>query len=89
MRTFRAYFNRHREAPQVWSIDEGSQDSEINVRSFVTSQGCTVRSKYNGKPSNENTPSAWIEVEAIAYTIHEGICYFLAGDYNGDYAPTQ
>lgn len=75
--TFRAYFNRHREAPQVCSIDEGTQDSEINVLGFVV-HGCSVISRYNGVRANENTPSFWIEIEADSYRVLDGIVHFTS-----------
>ena len=31
----RVYFNRHSEAPNVWSVDLGDQSSEINVQRIV------------------------------------------------------
>lgn len=77
MRRFRVYFNRKREAPQVWSIDEGSQESEVNLQAFVIGPGCTAISHYNGQPPNEDSPSAWIEVQAHGYEITRGAAYFF------------
>lgn len=76
MNTFRVYFNRKREAPQVWSVDEGTQASEVNVTAFFISDGCTVRSHYNGEKPNEDTPSAWMEVTADYYYIVDGVARF-------------
>lgn len=75
MKTFRAYFNRHREFPQCWSLDEGAQDSEVNVINFVT-HGCDVTSRYNGDKPNEDSPSAWIEIQAEYYNIVGGVAHF-------------
>jgi hypothetical protein len=71
------YFNRHREAPQVWAIDEGDQSSEINVCGFYTSPECTVKSGYNCTPANDSAPSAWIEVTAEWMSVAQGIALFL------------
>jgi hypothetical protein len=73
---YRAFFNRHREAPQVWSIDEGTQASEINVIGFVVGPACFAISRYNGEKANDNTPSAWIEIHADYYYIKDGVVYF-------------
>jgi hypothetical protein len=73
---FRAYFNRHREAPQVWSVDEGAQESEVNVMAFFA-DGCPVRSRYNGMKVNEDSPSAWIEIEASRMDVAGGVAMFV------------
>lgn len=76
MRKFRAYFNKRSEAPAVWSIDEGSQDSEINIINFVIGTGCKTESFFNGEKPNENSPVAWFEITAVGFSIHRGIAYF-------------
>lgn len=75
-RIFRAYFNRKREAPQVWSIDEGSQDSEVNIVGFVVHPGCEIHSRYNGTKANEDSPSAWMDIHADHYYINAGVAHF-------------
>jgi hypothetical protein len=74
---FRVYFNRKREAPQVWSIDEGSQDSEVNLTAFVIGPGCISTSRYSGEPANDDSPSAWIEVLACGFEVTRGAAYFF------------
>lgn len=73
---FRAYFNRKREFPQVWSIDEGTQASEVNVIAFIAHPGCKVASRYNGSKPNDDSPSAWIEIHADHYYIVDGVANF-------------
>lgn len=72
---FRAYFNRRSDAPRVWSVDEGTQESEINVISFFA-DGCAVRSRYNGEVPNENMPVAWMEIEAERMEVAGGVARF-------------
>lgn len=72
---FRAYFNRKREAPQVWSIDEGSQSSEVNVKAFFADD-CAIHSRYNGDAVNDDSPSAWLEIDAEGYAIAGGVAMF-------------
>jgi len=74
---YRVYFNRKREAPQVWSIDEGNQASEVNVIAFHVYPGCTVGSRFNGEPANDNSPSAWIEVVCDNLVLRNGVAYFM------------
>lgn len=81
MNTYRVYFNRKSEFPQVWSLDEGTQHSEVNIINFVIPQGCRSESRYNGEKPNEDSPVAWIEVQAIAFTIHDGIAYFIGDPF--------
>lgn len=83
MRVFRAYFNRKREFPQIWSIDEGSQDSEVNVREFFIAPGCMVHSRYDGTPVNDNSPSAWLEIHADEYFILTGVARFVVRPADG------
>lgn len=73
MKTYRIYFNRWAEAPQIWSVDEGDQSSEINVINVVFKdiEGLT---KYNPNGDNTNTPRAWFEVKG-KLTISGGIAY--------------
>ena len=74
--TYRVYFNRRSEAPFVWSIDEGSADTEITVRSFSAGPGCELRSCYTGEVPNENTPVAWLEVDADALELQDRVARF-------------
>lgn len=65
MKLFRVYFNRLNEAPQIWSIDEGDQTTEINVTG-LTMMGCDVESKCNlSETDTENRPKAWFEVRGF------------------------
>ena len=71
---YRAYYNKHSDAPQVWSIDEGTQDSEIHVLGFVT-EG-KVQSRWNGERSQPDCPVAWIEIKADGFRVLNGIAIF-------------
>jgi hypothetical protein len=68
---WRVYFNRSAEAPQVWSVDQGSINSEINVRGFDIGYGCTAHEGYDSKVVKGDTrhPRAWIVVTADVMTI--------------------
>lgn len=76
--TYRFYFNRHAEAPQVWSVDEGDQTTEVNVKQVV----CYVKatSHYNGTKVNPDSPSAWFEVENARLSIIGGVAHIHADD---------
>jgi hypothetical protein len=76
MRKFRVYFNRKREAPQVWSFDEGTQASEVNVIDFRVLPGCTANGHYNFEKPNDDSPSAWMEVHADDYYMRGGVVFF-------------
>lgn len=83
LKRFRTYFNRHREFPQVWSIDEGTQESEVNVIGFICHQGCEIESRYNGTKPNEDSPSAWIEIRANYMYLVGGIAHFMMHPADG------
>lgn len=82
MRTYRIYFNRKAEWPQVWSVDEGAQTSEINVIGFVLHGIHAVshtRPKEEIETTNHlNNPFAWIEVTGLLRIVG-GKAYFYDG----------
>lgn len=75
MKTYRVYFNKKSEWPLVWSIDEGDQDTEINVKevTIIASYSETRAIVNNGHIDTTNTPLAWLAVEAKGIRIVEGI----------------
>lgn len=77
MRTWRVYFNRKREAPQVFSVDEGDQTSETNVIG-VKGHGVDFEFHYNGEKVNEDHPSAWQTVSAHVLVFEHGIAHFYS-----------
>jgi hypothetical protein len=75
---FRAYFNVKKDWPNVWSVDEGSQESEVHV-SCVDFSGSGVLSAktvaLHEKP-NPTSPIAWIEVHADEMVLKKGVATF-------------
>lgn len=64
---YRVYFNRTSDAPLVWSVDEGTQETEQNFES-VTILNANVTSRWNPQETvNQFRPKAWLEVEG---TLH-------------------
>lgn len=61
MPLIRMYYNRSNDFPQVWSVDEGSSASEINVQ-FIKLRVLPVTSKYNPQAEYPE-PKAWFEVQ--------------------------
>jgi hypothetical protein len=62
VKTYRVYFNRLNEAPQVWSVDEGDQATEINV-TRIALVDCSAETHVNlAETDTENKPKAWFEV---------------------------
>ena len=66
MKVWRVYFNRAVEAPQVWSIDQGDQTSEINVQGVRFTLGVVAVTKFDPhvRLNNTTAPRGWIEVLA-------------------------
>jgi hypothetical protein len=56
MKTFRLYYNRANDAPQIWSIDEGSHASEINVRDIIIRVPCSSAANLEAEYPE---PKAW------------------------------
>ena len=79
-RTYRIYFNRKREWPQVWSVDEGTQESEINVKDFLLC-GVSAASKNLGSAEAMSEtdhawqPFAWLECTGYMQ-LHNGVAHF-------------
>lgn len=59
---YRAYFNRLSEYPFCWSIDEGTQDTEISVMAVIILPPCVVTTHCLDERPNSESPVAWIEV---------------------------
>ncbi|HKS94988.1 MAG TPA: hypothetical protein VJV74_02520 [Terriglobia bacterium] len=73
-RRYRVYFNKSKEAPQVWSVDEGDTRTEINVRAFIIET--TTVSRYNGAAAYPE-PKAWTELVGFL-AIVDGIAVLSA-----------
>jgi hypothetical protein len=75
MKNYRCYFNRKNEYPAVWSIDEGSQASEINVQWIKLENVEEVFSFYEVIPDDErhDRPCAWFSVTGTAIFENGGV----------------
>lgn len=59
---YRIYFNRANEAPHVWSVDEGEQGSEINVKEVrIATFSRTVVGPPVPESDRRDRPGVWIE----------------------------
>lgn len=81
MRRYRIYFNRLNEAPQVWSVDEGDQATEINVIA-VCLLYCEVRTYTNLAEIDEASPKAWIEVMGTL-RVEGGVATIRGNEFTG------
>jgi hypothetical protein len=63
---YRVYYNRSSDAPLVWSVDEGTQETEINV-ARVSLHFCDVETIVNLKETvnPDETPKAWLQVRGV------------------------
>ena len=62
MRRYRLYFNSKADAPNCWSVDEGTIDTEIQVAS-VELIGARIVSRLNLDADNIREPRAWFETD--------------------------
>lgn len=67
---YRLYFNRCEDFPQIWSVDEGTPETEINVVG-VRVNGLRVTSRIMPREK----PSGWFEVDGTL-TVTAGIAVF-------------
>lgn len=68
--TYRIYYNRALDYPQVWSIDEGTPETEITCIGFYV-DGPIARSHFE----LGQQPCAWLEV-AGNLTVVAGVAVF-------------
>jgi hypothetical protein len=70
----RVYFNRR--GPLPWSLDYGSQQTEVNVAHITINStiGYTMTDPHNTDPEK---PSGWIEFPDAAMRIDEGTALVL------------
>jgi len=75
--TYRVYFNRKSEFPQVWSIDEGTQESEINVSNvevYVPIIARNLTQEEMNSVDRNVTPIAWFECKGRLKVVN-GVAY--------------
>lgn len=73
---YRVYFHkRNGDDPVVWSVDEGTQASEIHVQGY-TLNGVCAYSQVNleAKPGE---PGGWILVQGAFREINAGVAQFF------------
>lgn len=74
---FRLYLNSLREAPLVWSIDDGDPSHEvkctaIHMNGIPAVTGCSVRPGYTPQPEDQKVAKAWVEGEARVIQLPDG-----------------
>jgi hypothetical protein len=76
--TYRIYFNRKREAPQVWSYDEGDQRSEVNIIDYKLHNISLIEPGADfGVKVNPDTPTVWLIVHRASVQMREGVAHFF------------
>ncbi|HYX83236.1 MAG TPA: hypothetical protein VE714_12630 [Gemmatimonadales bacterium] len=78
MTTYRVYFNRASDAPQVWSVDEGTQATEITVIGIrLEGADAITRVLPPDTPVDpDRAPRAWLEVRG-KLQIRAGVAIFM------------
>jgi hypothetical protein len=74
MKTYRIYYHRIENAPQVWAVDEGTTATEIHVQGF-TLIGGIVRGRVAANPE-EGQPGGWLEVADMELELSGGCAVF-------------
>jgi hypothetical protein len=64
---YRVYFNRANEAPQIWSLDEGTQVSEINVSKAIFRNTEVETGQDLAETVNRDRPKAWVQGHGELY----------------------
>jgi hypothetical protein len=79
MPIYRWYFNRCEDFPQIWSIDEGTIESEVNV--IGVRVGCTAmitsgRAEDFSTVDSKREPKAWVTIDAARCVLDKGWAVF-------------
>lgn len=77
--TFRLYFNRCADWPQIWSIDWGTPGTECNVVDWRLETGVTAkagRAAAVDAVDREREPVAWMEIDAATLSLEDGVAVF-------------
>lgn len=75
---FRLYLNSFREAPLVWSIDDGDPQHEvkctcIHMNGIPAVTDCTIKDPgYLPQPEDQKVAKAWVEGEARVLQLPNG-----------------
>lgn len=77
MPSYRVYFNRKAEFPQVWSVDEGAQGSEVNIISYELHRVNAISRYDSSTTPNPDTPSAWLEINYAVMELKGGVAHFF------------
>jgi hypothetical protein len=59
---YRAYYNKTEEYPFCWSIDNGTQQTEVNVMAVIILPPCVATTHCLDERPNDDSPVAWLEV---------------------------
>lgn len=76
---YRVYYNRTADEPWLWSVDEGTQESERQVTG-VRMHGCDTRERVDLSvvTTDKERPRAWMEVDANLMRVDcEGVAHFF------------
>jgi hypothetical protein len=86
-KTFRCYYNRCEDAPQIWSVDEGDQTTEINVIDW-RSHGCAIASGLQkGVPTtSKQVPKVWASIFNARLVVEKGVAHFYPVEAHGGQA---
>lgn len=73
---YRVYLNRFEDFPLLWSIDEGTLETESHVKNVI---GQNVSFKFRSDLTTDNisSPKAWIEVEAESLYFDNGCAVLI------------
>jgi hypothetical protein len=72
---YRIYYNRSEDWPYVWSLDEGTSETEQTVMAVIILPPCVTSTHYTGKTRNPDEPVAWLEI-AGNLEIKDDVAFF-------------
>ena len=75
---YRIYYDKTEDGVAWWSIDEGTQDTEVRVRWISINPGVALNNGCNTNPHKPSEPSAWFETYNATCSIMNGGALFSA-----------
>jgi hypothetical protein len=77
MSSWRVYYNRWAEAPLIWSIDKGAQDTEFNVKEIHLHRVNADTMVDPSVPSGDRErPRVWFQVDHAVLRVQDDIAHF-------------
>lgn len=75
----RLYFNSWADYPLIWSVDRGTQETEVRVTDVRANALHTTEVDQKVQPGDRSKPRVWLQYSNANLTIEDGIAFISEG----------